>query len=189
MSPPGDGPQEFHLVLLDNGRTDVLADELGRQALRCIRCSACLNVCPVYERTGGHAYGSIYPGPIGAILRRSSTGVEHAPLAAVRIDAVRRLLRRLPGQDRHPRSSSTCAQRRRAASGARPARSAMRALAAGRSPTPAALRAGAAAGPRGPPAGWARPAARAAGGWTASRDAARVPERDLPRVVGRERGA
>ena len=65
---PGDGPQEFHLVLLDNGRTSVLADPVGRQALRCIRCSACLNVCPVYERTGGQAYGSVYPGPIGAIL-------------------------------------------------------------------------------------------------------------------------
>ncbi|WP_125773237.1 LutB/LldF family L-lactate oxidation iron-sulfur protein [Antribacter gilvus] len=65
---PGDGPQEFHLVLLDNGRTSVLADEVGRAALHCIRCSACLNVCPVYERVGGHAYGSVYPGPIGAIL-------------------------------------------------------------------------------------------------------------------------
>lgn len=65
---PNDGPQEFHLVLLDNGRTDVLADEAARQTLRCIRCSACLNVCPVYERAGGHAYGSVYPGPIGAIL-------------------------------------------------------------------------------------------------------------------------
>ncbi|QCX80733.1 Lactate utilization protein B [Streptomyces sp. YIM 121038] len=63
-----DGPRAFHLVLLDNGRTDALADEVGRQALRCIRCSACLNVCPVYERAGGHAYGSVYPGPIGAIL-------------------------------------------------------------------------------------------------------------------------
>ncbi|AKZ59759.1 putative iron-sulfur protein [Streptomyces ambofaciens ATCC 23877] len=50
----GDGPRAFHLVLLDNGRTDTLADEVGRQALRCIRCSACLNVCPVYERAGGH---------------------------------------------------------------------------------------------------------------------------------------
>jgi iron-sulfur cluster protein len=65
---PGDGPREFHIVLLDNGRTDVLADQVGRQALRCIRCSACLNVCPVYSRTGGHAYESVYPGPIGAIL-------------------------------------------------------------------------------------------------------------------------
>jgi L-lactate dehydrogenase complex protein LldF len=64
----GDGPREFHLVLIDNGRTAVLADEIGRQALNCIRCSACLNACPVYERTGGHAYGSTYPGPIGAIL-------------------------------------------------------------------------------------------------------------------------
>ncbi|QGV77656.1 lactate utilization protein B [Streptomyces ficellus] len=63
-----DGPGAFHLVLLDNGRTGALADEVGRQALRCIRCSACLNVCPVYERAGGHAYGSVYPGPIGAIL-------------------------------------------------------------------------------------------------------------------------
>lgn len=63
-----DGPRTFHLVLVDNGRTDTLADEVGRQALRCIRCSACLNVCPVYERAGGHAYGSVYPGPIGAIL-------------------------------------------------------------------------------------------------------------------------
>ncbi|MET8144388.1 lactate utilization protein B [Sphaerisporangium sp. NPDC005288] len=67
--------QEFHLVLLDNGRTDVLADEIGRQALRCIRCSACLNVCPVYERVGGHAYGSVYPGPIGAILTPQLRGM------------------------------------------------------------------------------------------------------------------
>lgn len=65
---PDDGPQDVHVVLLDNGRTRVLEDELGRQALRCIRCSACLNVCPVYERAGGHAYGSVYPGPIGAVL-------------------------------------------------------------------------------------------------------------------------
>ena len=73
---PGDGPQEFHLVLLDNGRTGVLADQVGRQALRCIRCSACLNVCPVYSRTGGHAYESVYPGPIGAILTPQLTGLE-----------------------------------------------------------------------------------------------------------------
>jgi L-lactate dehydrogenase complex protein LldF len=73
---PGDGPQEFHLILLDNGRTAVLADESGRDALNCIRCSACLNVCPVYERTGGHAYGSVYPGPIGAILSPQLTGIE-----------------------------------------------------------------------------------------------------------------
>jgi L-lactate dehydrogenase complex protein LldF len=74
----GDGPQEFHLVLLDNGRTVTLADTVGRQSLACIRCSACLNVCPVYERTGGHAYGSVYPGPIGAILTPQLGGIEHA---------------------------------------------------------------------------------------------------------------
>jgi L-lactate dehydrogenase complex protein LldF len=72
----GDGPQEFHLVLLDNGRTKALADEMGRQALHCIRCSACLNICPVYERTGGHAYNSVYPGPIGAILTPQLAGLE-----------------------------------------------------------------------------------------------------------------
>jgi len=77
---PGDGPQEFHLVLLDNGRTDVLSDQVGRQALRCIRCSACLNVCPVYERTGGRAYGSPYPGPIGAILTPQLRGIAHHPV-------------------------------------------------------------------------------------------------------------
>jgi L-lactate dehydrogenase complex protein LldF len=76
---PGDGPQEFHLVLLDGGRTDVLADEVGRAALHCIRCSACLNVCPVYERVGGQAYESVYPGPIGAILTPQLRGLDQAP--------------------------------------------------------------------------------------------------------------
>nr|MBA3524901.1 iron-sulfur cluster-binding protein [Geodermatophilaceae bacterium] len=76
---PGDGPREFHLVLLDNGRTATLADPHGRAALRCIRCSACLNVCPVYQRTGGHAYGSVYPGPIGAVLSPQLTGVADNP--------------------------------------------------------------------------------------------------------------
>ena len=71
---PQDGPSTVHVVLIDNGRTDTRADPVGRQALRCIRCSACLNVCPVYERVGGHAYGSVYPGPIGAILSPQMTG-------------------------------------------------------------------------------------------------------------------
>jgi L-lactate dehydrogenase complex protein LldF len=75
----GDGPQDVHVVLLDNGRTDVLADPRGRAALACIRCGACLNVCPVYTRTGGHAYGSVYPGPIGAILTPQLRGIERAP--------------------------------------------------------------------------------------------------------------
>jgi L-lactate dehydrogenase complex protein LldF len=73
---PGDGPQNVHVILLDNGRTRALADEHGREALHCIRCSACMNVCPVYERAGGHAYGSVYPGPIGAILTPLLTGVD-----------------------------------------------------------------------------------------------------------------
>lgn len=64
----GDGPQEFHIILMDNGRTNVLQDEVGREALKCIRCAACMNICPVYRVTGGHAYNSVYPGPIGAIL-------------------------------------------------------------------------------------------------------------------------
>ena len=72
----GDGPQNVHVVLMDNGRSRALADEWGRSALNCIRCSACMNVCPVYERTGGHAYGSTYPGPIGAILSPLMTGVQ-----------------------------------------------------------------------------------------------------------------
>src|SRR5262249_25396225 len=72
-------PQEVHVVLLDNGRTRALADQVGRQALRCIRCSACLNVCPVYSRVGGHAYDSVYPGPIGAILTPLLRGIENAP--------------------------------------------------------------------------------------------------------------
>jgi L-lactate dehydrogenase complex protein LldF len=73
---PGDGPRDFHLVLLDNGRTNALADEVGRAALRCIHCTACLDVCPVYERAGAHAYGSVYPGPIGAVLTPQLRGVE-----------------------------------------------------------------------------------------------------------------
>ena len=74
---PGDGPQDVHVVLVDNGRTNALADPQGRPALRCIRCSACLNICPVYERVGGHAYGSVYPGPIGAVLNPQLRGLGH----------------------------------------------------------------------------------------------------------------
>jgi L-lactate dehydrogenase complex protein LldF len=70
-----DGPEEMHIVLLDAGRTNVLADPVGRDALACIRCGACLNICPVYSRTGGHAYSSVYPGPIGAILAPQLDGL------------------------------------------------------------------------------------------------------------------
>ena len=76
---PGDGPKEFHVVLLDNGRTRTLgAGKRLRETLHCIRCGACLNACPVYRQTGGHAYGSIYAGPIGAILTPQLQGLEHS---------------------------------------------------------------------------------------------------------------
>jgi L-lactate dehydrogenase complex protein LldF len=75
---PGDGPQEFHIILLDNGRTRMMANVRERETLNCIRCGACLNVCPVYRETGGHAYGSIYSGPIGAILSPQLNGMEHS---------------------------------------------------------------------------------------------------------------
>ncbi|MFQ5740532.1 MAG: LutB/LldF family L-lactate oxidation iron-sulfur protein [Acidobacteriota bacterium] len=74
-----DGPREFYLVLLDNGRSQILEDEFLRQTLSCIRCGACLNVCPVYQSVGGHAYASTYQGPIGAILTPQLEGLEEAP--------------------------------------------------------------------------------------------------------------
>jgi L-lactate dehydrogenase complex protein LldF len=75
---PGDGPREFHVVLIDNGRTTVLADPESRETLHCIRCGMCLNICPVYRQTGGHAYGSTYSGPIGAILTPQLQSMEHS---------------------------------------------------------------------------------------------------------------
>jgi L-lactate dehydrogenase complex protein LldF len=75
---PGDGPQAFHVILLDNGRTSLLEDERERETLACIRCGACLNACPVYRETGGHAYGSIYSGPIGAILSPQLQSLQHS---------------------------------------------------------------------------------------------------------------
>ena len=74
----GDGPRSFHVVLMDNARTEVLADPEGRQTLNCIRCGACQNICPVYRETGGHAYGSVYAGPIGAILTPQLQHMRHA---------------------------------------------------------------------------------------------------------------
>lgn len=70
-----DGPEAFHLVILDNGRSNMLADPQLREALYCIRCGACLNACPVYSKVGGHAYGWVYPGPIGAVVTPSLVGV------------------------------------------------------------------------------------------------------------------
>jgi L-lactate dehydrogenase complex protein LldF len=77
-----DGPDEVHLILLDNGRTQAYADEQLRATLQCIRCGACMNHCPVYARIGGHAYGTTYPGPIGAIISPHMLGLESTyPLA------------------------------------------------------------------------------------------------------------
>lgn len=71
-----DGPREVHLVLLDNGRSRIFGDRELRATLRCIRCGACMNHCPVYTRIGGHAYGAVYPGPIGKILTPQIEGVK-----------------------------------------------------------------------------------------------------------------
>ncbi len=73
-----DGPEEFHLVLVDNGRSRLLADPDLRESLYCIRCGACLNICPVYRKIGGHAYGWVYPGPIGAVVSPSLVGLNQA---------------------------------------------------------------------------------------------------------------
>jgi L-lactate dehydrogenase complex protein LldF len=71
-----DGPQEMHLVIIDNGRTRILADQHFREMLCCIRCAACLNVCPVYGEIGGHAYGSVYSGPVGAVVTPLLSGMQ-----------------------------------------------------------------------------------------------------------------
>ena len=73
-----DGPEEFHLVIVDNGRSKLLADPELREALNCLKCGACLNACPVYRKVGGHAYGWVYGGPIGAILTPAMTGLSEA---------------------------------------------------------------------------------------------------------------
>lgn len=75
-----DGPEEMHVIFVDNGRTDVLASEC-REILRCIRCGACLNVCPVYRQASGHAYRSVYPGPVGAVLSPLLAGKKFPELA------------------------------------------------------------------------------------------------------------
>ncbi|HVF21552.1 MAG TPA: LutB/LldF family L-lactate oxidation iron-sulfur protein [Pyrinomonadaceae bacterium] len=73
-----EGPDELHIILVDNGRSRMLAHPVTRQSLACIRCGACLNVCPVYQQIGGHAYGSVYPGPIGSVITPQLIGIEKA---------------------------------------------------------------------------------------------------------------
>jgi L-lactate dehydrogenase complex protein LldF len=77
-APSDEGPEELHIVLLDNGRSRMLAHPVTRQSLACIRCGACLNACPVYQQVGGHAYGSVYPGPIGAVITPQLMGIQKA---------------------------------------------------------------------------------------------------------------
>ena len=77
-NPGEDGPDEVHIVLMDNGRSRMLAHPVTRQSLACIRCGACLNACPVYQQIGGHAYGSVYPGPIGAVITPQLIGLSKA---------------------------------------------------------------------------------------------------------------
>ena len=73
-----EGPEELHIILMDNGRSRMLAHPVTRQSLACIRCGACLNACPVYQQIGGHAYGSVYPGPIGAVITPQLIGISKA---------------------------------------------------------------------------------------------------------------
>ncbi len=86
-----DGPREVHVVIVDNGRSAMLADAVMREALYCIRCGACLDVCPVYRRIGGHAYGSAYPGPIGSVISPNLFGgaAGHLPFASTLCGACR----------------------------------------------------------------------------------------------------
>lgn len=101
-----DGPDEYHVVLLDNGRTDMLGSEF-HDMLRCIRCGACMNHCPVYGAVGGHAYGWVYPGPMGAVLTPSLIGIDeagHLPNASTfcgRCEAVCPMRIPLPKMMRH----------------------------------------------------------------------------------------
>jgi L-lactate dehydrogenase complex protein LldF len=77
--PSGGGPRQVHVIVIDNGRTRIHADNEMREVLRCIRCGACLNACPVYQQVGGHPYGGVYPGPIGAVFTPALEGIRKAP--------------------------------------------------------------------------------------------------------------
>lgn len=114
-----DGPQQVHLVLLDNGRSQAFADSELRQTLNCIRCGACMNHCPVYTRIGGHAYGEVYPGPIGKIITPHMVGLAKVP-DHPSASAVRRLRRSVPGEDPDPEPAAPPARRERQGPGQPP---------------------------------------------------------------------
>ena len=92
------GAEHMYFIVVDCGRTDVLGSDV-RDALRCIRCGACMNHCPVYQNVGGHSYGWVYPGPIGSILTPMYVGLDEGAGPAGGIDAVQSVRRRLPGED------------------------------------------------------------------------------------------
>jgi L-lactate dehydrogenase complex protein LldF len=133
---PGDGPKHMHVILLDNGRSRVLRDGIGRQTLQCIRCGACQNACPVYRQTGGHAYGSVYAGPIGAILTPQLADMRHTeslPYASSLCGACYEVCPvkiNIPEVLVHLRSRVVDRQRRKLASLLDPERAAMLAMAA-----------------------------------------------------------
>ncbi len=174
-----DGPDELHLVIVDNGRSNILGSP-SQEALNCIRCGACLNACPVYRQIGGHAYGDVYSGPIGAVIVPLLAGHARGPRALARLLAVRRVLEGVPGRDpaaraaaRRPRVACRLRARAVACLGARvvePAR--LRALRRARRPAPAA-------GPD--------PAAVSRLGQGAR--AAQARGRDVPRPLEARRGA
>ena len=112
-----DGPEEFHVVLVDNGRSQLLADAEQREVLHCIRCGACLNICPVFRHVGGHTYGTTYPGPIGSVLTPHLNGIAEFKALVVRIVVMRCLHQRLSGENRFASSpvakSTECNRGRR----------------------------------------------------------------------------
>ena len=104
-----DGPEELHVVLVDNGRSKVLASELA-EILYCIRCGACLNVCPVYQEIGGHAYATVYPGPVGSVLTPGLRGIAHFHELPQREQPVRGVPRSVSGADRHSADAAGAAR-------------------------------------------------------------------------------
>jgi L-lactate dehydrogenase complex protein LldF len=179
-----DGPDEVHVVLLDNGRSRILAGDTA-EILACIRCGACLNACPVYRTIGGHAYGDVYPGPVGAVLTPGLRGLEHwrelpdasslcgacRDVCPVRLDIPRMLLSlraAATAEGRHPRSLAAAMK--------------LYAWAAAR---PQMYRIGMRAGRwwlrRLARDGWIRKAPGLAAGWTRSRDLRAPAARDFIR--------
>ena len=102
-------PEHFHVILVDAGRTELVGGDM-QAMLRCIRCGACMNHCPVYQNVGGHAYGWVYPGPMGSVLTPAYVGLENALDLPQRRDAVQPVRRRVPGQDPAARSDAQAAR-------------------------------------------------------------------------------